>query len=109
MFVGQFGQRQESLEKTVSENNKILNEKLDKVLDGINSVDKKASAAHNRIDGLVADEGPIRTMQAELKENRAWKIKSILAMIGISGASGAAASGAEPSKIGEKLLALFAG
>lgn len=84
----------------------VMSQKIDRILDRMEAMDRHAAQAHDRIDSMVADDGPIKRLESDVKDYYRTKKRAIIAMLGIgaAGTGGAASANTDIFRILKSLL-----
>ncbi len=95
---GAMEEKQDSLEKTLLQNNTVSNEKLDKIIDKLTTMNGSIGKAHGRIDDMEDD------LEEAVKNGEDWKstkktAKYIIGGSVIAGGTSGAGIGTWLSKI----------
>lgn len=96
---------------TLFKQNKAHGEKLDKILDNMNTINLRAVRAHDRLDHLIGPKGPITltgedgvitSLKDGMKDYQKTKLKGMAALGAIALSAGAAGN-----KAMEKIIAIL--
>lgn len=84
----------------------VMSQKIDKILDRMDAMDRNAAQAHDRIDVMVSNDGPIKRLESGISDYYKTKKRAIIAMLGISaaGTGGAATTNPDLLRIIKSLL-----
>lgn len=89
--IGMLEERTENLEKTIVAQHAILNDKIDRVLTNMMKTTMSVSKAHDRIDMLTGEDGPITLLKKSAEDYKTTKMRG-MALIGLAAGGGGIAS-----------------